>query len=197
VARARAPFTLKDVDKGWKGLMSEAKRLASEKGMHAKAGILGQKALEEHQDEEGGAPLTNVRLGAIHEFGAGKVPERSFIRDTFDLHRLEYFTQLRALVGRWFDRKGKMPLRRALALIALRMSSDQKRRILEGAGIPPPNAPATIAKKLRKGKWRGRSPAEDAERIAQGLGPRPLVDTGRLLGSLSHAVESGKEGGKA
>jgi hypothetical protein len=190
----KARFSLKDIDKGWKGLMAEAHKLASEKGMHAKAGILGQKALEEHPAEEGGAPLTNVRLGAIHEFGAGRVPERSFIRDTFNLNRLKYFAELRALVGRWFDRKGKLPLRRALGLMALRMSSDQQRRILEGAGIPPPNAPATIEKKLRKGKWRGRTAAEDAARIAAGVGPRPLIDTGRLVGSLSHAVESGKEG---
>ncbi len=192
MARARATFGLKDVDKGWKSILGTARRLSAEKGAHAKAGYIGTKALEEHPGEEG-ERLTNVQLGAIQEFGVpGRIPERSHIRSAFDLHRREYFRELRALVGTWFDRKGKMPLLQALGLMGLKMASDMKSRILEGAGIPPPNAPSTIARKLKKGKWKGRTAEETAGLVAAGKGPRPLIDSGRLVGAISHAVEKGQ-----
>lgn len=194
MAHAKLPFDFKDVDKGWKAILEAAQRISADKGAHAKAGYLGAAAQEAHEGEEPGAePLTNVALGAIHEFGVpGRIPERSHIRATFDMHRERYYAELRRLVGWWFDRKGKMPLLQALRLMALRMSSDQKSRILTGEGIPPPNAPSTIARKLKKGAWKNRTAEETAQLMAEGRGPRPLVDTGRMVGSLSWAVENGK-----
>ena len=64
------------------------------------------------------------------------------------------YATLGALAGTWFHRAtktGAMPLPRVLGLLGLKMSSDMKNRVLEGAGIPPPNAPTTIRQKLKKG----------------------------------------------
>ncbi len=199
MAGARVVFRLRDVDRGFAKLLTAAERLAEERGMHAKAGVLGAKAKEDHPGGEG-KKLTNVQLAAVHEFGVpGRIPARPFIQGTFRLHRDEYRAQLRRLAGSWFTRAaGKaMELRRALGLMGLKMAADMKDRVLTGAGIPPPNAPSTIARKLKKGAWKGRSPAEEAANSAAGRGPRPLVDTGRLVGSISHAVESGQEGARA
>lgn len=185
---------LRDVDRGWKRLLAAAKQLEADRGMHAKAGVIGAKAKEEHEDPEGGGKkLTNVQLAAIHEFGVpGRIPARPFILGTFSLHRAEYRAQLRALVGTWYRRatkSGAMPLRRALGLLGLKMEADMRNRVISGSGIPPPNAPSTIRQKMKKGEWnRGGA--------AGGAAPRPLVDTGRLVGSITSTVATGKEGPK-
>jgi hypothetical protein len=203
VAGARASFGLRDLDRGWKALMREARKVDAERGLYAKAGMLGEKALEQHpvQSEDGsaapGGMLTNVQLLAVHEFGTNSVPERSVVRAAFDLNRGLYLVQLRALVGTWFDRKGKMPLRQALGIMGLKMVSDQRARVVQGAGIPPPNAPATIARKIKAGWWKSAKFRDSNGRFSSSKGqtamPRPLVDTGRMIGALSHEVAGGKE----
>lgn len=111
-----------------------------------------------------GEPVDNVELAVIHEFGLG-VPERSFLRSTFD--RLKdkwgkFSARVMKLVA-----AGKLPLEDGLALIGERVKADVKRAITSGAGIGPPLAQATIDRK-------GSS--------------RPLVDTARLLGSIDYEV---------
>lgn len=111
-----------------------------------------------------GESLDNVELAVIQEFGLG-VPERSFLRATFDKLKDRWFkfaSRVMRLVA-----KGKIPLERGLAIIGEKVKADVKRAITQGAGIPPPNAPSTIARK-------GSS--------------RPLVDTGRLVGSIDYEV---------
>jgi hypothetical protein len=192
---AKNAFTFRRIDRGWKSLLGAAQRLEADRGLYAKAGIIGEQAKEEHADEDG-EPMTNVRLAAIHEFGVpGRIPARPFILGTFALHRAEYRAQLRALVGTWFHRAtktGQMPLRQALGLLGLKMSADMKSRVVTGAGIPPPNAPSTIRQKLARGKWKGKSADQEAADMAAGKGPRPLVYTGRLVGSITSIVETGK-----
>jgi phage gpG-like protein len=187
---AKSAFTFRRIDRGWKNLLSAAKQLEADRGMHAKAGIIGEQAREQHPAEEEGKRLTNVQLAAIHEFGVpGRIPARPFILGTFALHRAEYRAQLRALAGTWFHRatsSGKMPLRRALGLLGLKMAADMKSRVVTGAGIPPPNAPSTVRQKRKKGEWNEGG-------ASSGATPRPLVDTGRLVGSITHAVATGKE----
>ena len=85
---------------------------------------------------------------------------------------------------------------RLLNLIGMKMAADMKGYITQGAGVPPPNAPATLARKLRKGSWKRKPmPAlDDFGRLkdpgAAGT-PRPLVDTGRMVGSLTWLVRRG------
>lgn len=189
MAGARSSFGLRDVDRGWKALLSQARGAANRQHSYAKAGIVGAKAQQAHAVEPGAAPMNNVTLAATHEFGVpGKIPERSFVRSSFDKHREEYWILLRSLVGRWFIAASRMPLHQALGIIGLKMASDMRAGILDEAGIPPPNAPSTIARKLAKGKWKRLSTEKVAEMMAAGRGPRPLVDTGQLVRSISHEV---------
>lgn len=131
---------------------------------HAKpvvaVGVLGKGAARE------GDTLSNVELAVIQEFGLG-VPERSFLRATFD--RMKETWNAFAAKALKPALAGKIELTKALALIGERVKSDIKRRITQGEGIPPPNAPSTIA---RKGS------------------DRPLVDSGRLVGSIDYEVRS-------
>jgi hypothetical protein len=159
-----AKVGIRVLDTGWNELLKVVKNLQDSKA-YVKAGVFGDKAGER------GEPLTTVDLAVIHEFGAPSagVPERSFIRSSFEKHRPEYIAALRKLVAEVYGLKMSIP--KALGIIGLRMATDMKRGITSGAGIPPPNAPATIA---RKGS------------------DRPLVDTGRLMNSITwHVVTKG------
>jgi hypothetical protein len=168
-----------DRDLGWNALKETLRSLRG-RDSYAKIGLLGEKAAAvEHQAEAKTTAevMTNVVLAAIHEFGTEHVPERSFIRSTFDAKREEYLELLRKLIPAVYD--GKTTISNVLNIMGMKMKSDMKNAILEGSGIPPPLAPSTVKAKQRKGSWR-KTPAKDA--------PRPLVDTGRLVAAIDHAV---------
>lgn len=161
-------FEWGEIDHGWDDLLRTVKAMKNGDA-YVKAGVLGSTS----KREETG--IDNVRLATIHEFGSPEahVPERSFIRQPFDAHREAYFEMVRRLVAAIYE--GKADIRQGLGRIGLKMTQDQRNRILKGAGVPPPNAPSTVEKK-------GSS--------------RPLVDTGQLLRSLTHAVVMPSEGGE-
>lgn len=136
---------------------------------YVKVGVLGGA-----KDARQGGEIGNVELAMIHEFGSPKagIPERSFIRSTFEMGKAGYVADFRRLLVAVVE--GKMTVPRALGLMGLKISSDIKKRVTSGTGIPPPNAPSTIAAK-------GSS--------------RPLIDTGRLVNSVSHEVVMTDKGG--
>lgn len=146
-----------DKDKGWNKLSKLLKRTAW-RHPHAKVGIMGPEATAAHAHSE----LTNVEVAAMNEFGEG-VPERSFIRETFDMHRGDYYTIMRRLATQVVT--NKMDNRFALEVVGQKMESDIKRRI--ELGVPPPNAPSTI-------KRKGSS--------------KTLINTGQLKNSITHTV---------
>ena len=156
----RPKITMTVKDRGWKKINDLYNRLRNGK-IYVKAGVLsGSDSRSDTMD--------NVTLALIHEFGTGdgRIPARSFVRSTFADNRPNYEAQLKQVVVKAF---GKDPdlLIKGLNLIGLAMASDMKKRITLGAGVPPPNAPSTI-------KAKGSS--------------RPLVDTGQLVRSITHAV---------
>lgn len=154
----------------WKALrkaLEQAKRNAASGGMFVDVGVMGETKHEEEgpRTQKEAAAVRNVELAVIHEYGTkdGHIPARPFILSTFNAKRPEYVAMLKKLV------KGiyllKMTPTRALGLLGSKMASDMKKRIR--AGIPPPNAPDTVAHK-------GSS--------------KPLVDSGQLLSSITWAV---------
>lgn len=161
--------TLKRVDKGFDKFRAAYKALGNRS--HVNVGILGN--IKNTRKNEDGAELTNVEIGAIHEFGspAERIPERSFLRSTMKLNRAAYMRTLRATVR---DRvlQGKATMVQVLNAMGARIANDIKNRITQGAGIPPPLSPQTIARK-------GSS--------------RPLVDTGQLVNSITWAVVTEKD----
>lgn len=158
---AKSVFVIRDQDRGWKALKRALTTLAHGDS-YAKAGIIGEKAQQEHETEPGQA-ATNVDIGVWNEFGTGKAPARSFIREPFDANREAYVAMMTKFVAGVYE--GKMEIGQALGLVGQRMESDFRNAIAHG--IPPPNAPSTIAAK-------GSS--------------KPLVDRGELRQAISSAV---------
>lgn len=166
---ARIRFRVEDHASRWEGLRELGKKL-TKRGAYVKVGLLGARAQKKLKAHGG---LTNVELGMIHEFGAPSrgIPERSWIRSTFDAMRSEHLALIRKLVVGIYDQK--ISPKQALGLIGAKVAADIKKRVTTGEGIPPPLAEETTR---RKGS------------------DRPLVDTGRMVGAVSwRVVMGGKE----
>jgi hypothetical protein len=157
-------MSVKVNDKVWRDLKAKVGKLAD---ATVKVGVLGSDVTDEG--------FQMASLAAVHEFGsarrwfgliAGHIPERSFIRRTLREKRDGIGTMTgklaRGIIADRFD------VKTALEMLGLQVATDVKKTITEGEGVPPPNAPATIEKKESS---------------------RPLVDTGRLVQSITHEVE--------
>ena len=159
--RARAIVT--EVDRGWGALKKTLELIkASNGGAVVNVGFVGDKA---HQAHPGTGGLTNNELGMVHEFGspAAGIPERSFLRSTFDEQRPAYKELARKLCRAVIERKMSVPT--ALKVLGLKAESDVRAKIR--SHIPPPNSPATIAAK-------GSS--------------TPLIDTGQMVNAIASQV---------
>lgn len=109
------------------------------------------------------ADMSYAQLGAIHEFGAGPIPERSFLRVPLRAAQDElakHFRQMMPMVA-----KGDMTMEQALNAIGARAASVSQEAIQ--AGISPPNTAETVARK-------GSS--------------KPLMDTGALRRAITWVV---------
>lgn len=153
-------FSVRQIDRGWDALKRAAKEIKNGEN-YVKVGVLG----DSREAPKKGTPVSAVDLALIHEYGAParNIPARSFIRATYDAKRGDYFSLLSRMLGLIYDQK--LTINEALELLGQRMAADVKARIK--AGIPPPLAPATIARK-------GSS--------------KQLIDTGQLLSSITYAV---------
>ena len=110
--------------------------------------------------------LSNAEIGAIHEFGLGHVPERSFIRGTVDANRSEINARLKAVAGGIF--KARDEIKRGAALFGEWFVGKMKMRIRDGI-----------------------APALKQETIDRKHSSTPLIDHGELLGSLTYDVKQG------
>lgn len=147
-------------DKGWDKIARNAKHPP----VRATVGIQGPEAAAER-----GSGLTNAGLAAIHEFGSPSrsIPERSFLRSTFDEKVKGYEKELDRIAGAQID---GAQLSGEMRLLGEQYRADVIDKIR--SGIPPPLADATVARK--------------------GGETTPLIDTGQLLNSISVVVKEGE-----
>jgi len=135
------------------GLKEVLHNLASLDGWGVSTGV--------HEDDSGrnDDEVGNANLYAIHEFGAGRIPERSSLRTAFDANVDSYFKLMAFGAGKVLD--GTAKPQAAVAIVGERSTADTVEGIRKG--IPPPNAPFTVARK-------GSS--------------TPLIDTGQLVQAI-------------
>jgi hypothetical protein len=165
-------FSWREQDKGLKALFGIAKERARP---YVKVGVMGDGG----KNTRPGDPITNVELALIQEFGSptNNIPARSFIRAPFQAKKAEYAKMLARLVEARFRALGKDLHKgwdaKSFAVLGEKIAADLKANM---PGTPPPNAESTLKKKL-------------ALTRAGSLGePQTLVDTGRLLNSITYAV---------
>lgn len=153
--------TVTDRDRGYKDLM---RRLGGAQSVSVLVGVRST-GTELALSDDGIVSVSPdiAEIAAWNEFGTDRVPERSFLRATITEHRSKYLRLLRQAAEHIID--GMAPLV-AYGRVGLQAVADVQRRIRDR--IPPPNAPATIARK-----------GSDV----------PLIDTGRLRQSIDYTIE--------
>jgi hypothetical protein len=183
---AGVKVSVRDLDRGMKNVKKLAEALKS--GAYTKVGFFG----DSDKDRRAGDPVSNVDLAMIHEFGApaAGIPERSFIRSTFDTQRDKFQTLLNSLVRGMFDHPEKFPPSRVLGLVGAKLAAEIKNRVTQGSQVPPPNSPATLQKKWEKSGAAAHE--KNAKRKNPKIGPvgppsapRTLVDTSQMINSLT------------
>lgn len=151
--------TVRVVDRGANALL---RRLAKSREV-VRVGILDDSPKKAREGDGGRYSL--VEVAAVHEFGApaAGIPQRSFIRATVDLNATEIARLQHSQMSLFVQ--GKATLRVGLDRIGMKVAAMMQKRI--AAGIEPPNAASTVARK-------GSS--------------MPLVDTGQLRSSITWVV---------
>ena len=161
-----------DIDRGWKRLQALSKQLASN-DVHVRVGVIDDG--KEGSADRGG--FTNGMLAVAMEFGTATIPARSWIGRTFDKKRSEVQADMQRLLEHILD--GKISVDKALNVLGAKYSAEVKNAVTQGEQIPPPNAPSTLARKLAKTR-------EGAANTV-----RTLIDTGRMVGSVTWAAFGG------
>jgi phage gpG-like protein len=152
-------FSFKDSDPSGKRLKAISAQLKGKPNV--KVGVFGDSAKAR---DDG---IDTVKLAAIHEFGAPSVgvPERSYIRSTYDANKAKYDATLdKVLKGVLI---GRFSVYTGLGILGAQMHADVLATIR--AHIAPPLKPATIR---RKGSTT------------------PLIDTGQLVASITWRVQA-------
>lgn len=149
-----------DKDRGYKAFAKRCKE--AEKGAHAVVGILAA----EGAAIEAKHSVTVLQIAQWHEFGAGKNPERSFIRAPFDANE----SKLRAMVTQSVEEhiRGGVKILQSMGEIGSYLRGEMV-AIIATKGLAP-NAPSTIKKK-----------GSDT----------PLIDTGLLKASITYVTGRG------
>ena len=145
-------------------LMQQLKIL--KKKPYVKIGILQENFQKAKiTDDDTSVAITLGEVAVINEFGAPaqNIPERSFIRSTFDEKSEEWTKLSEKLIERIAT--GDMTVERALGIVGERVKSDIVNKII--TLNTPPNKPQTI-------KRKGSS--------------NPLIDTGQLKNSITYQV---------
>lgn len=158
-------MSVRDTDKGYREAVEALRKMAGR--TRCVAGIRAAKGGQVYQDPDGGGSITLAEIAGVHEFGSKKagVPERSFLRSTFDRKKTVYQGLLRRVLEDAID--GKLSLEDGLDRLGVLYVGDVQEYIRAGSGPPPPLAPATI-------KAKGSSHA--------------LIDTGRMVNSIDSEV---------
>ena len=165
MARRTRKRGVTDTDKGYADLRRTLAKIRAERP-YVVVGIRGQAGAQTYESD--GKAISLVEIGAVHEFGSsdGRIPQRPYMRPTFDARRDSYEDGFVRGIGRVVD--GTSDIDTELGHLGLVVAGDIQETI--ATLTDPPLAQITIDRK-------GSS--------------KPLIDTGRLKQSIDHEVRRG------
>lgn len=170
------PMPLEDTDLGWKEMFARMTKMHGD----VRVGVLADS--EEGSAIEHDSDITVAEIAIIHEFGARvrapdgymiDIPERSFVRRTFDENRERVEAIIKEGVGEIIvGNKNEVAV---LEEVGQTVANEIKALLVGGSPIPPPLSGKTIQNRLKKGNESNH----------------PLYDQGQLTNAITHKV--GKE----
>lgn len=165
--------------------MKAIKRIRALADMTARIGVF------DDGKKHGNMSLSEIAV--IHEFGAGNIPQRSFLRSTFDANINKYYAFLADEMKKIIE--GKSTPQKSLQRLALRIVADAQGRIVEG--IEPKLSPRTIKARAIKLKKQQNDPNNKDKKLRDARGKflsyskssfKPLFDTGQLIRAITYKL---------
>lgn len=142
---------ISDKDLGLKRVLAEARQYSN---VAVTVGV--------HQGKRNAEGVDIAEYGAYNEFGTKYIPERSFMRSTFDENENRY---TRIFANGIKQLGANATLGRVLSFAGMNVQNDIQEKIR--SGIAPANAPSTIRKKKSN---------------------KTLIDTGALVQSITYEI---------
>ena len=164
--------TTREFDYGFVRIMKELKKLEGKP--HVKVGFQGAEGNKPHEDSRGS--LTVAEVAVYNEFGTsdGRIPERPFMRSTYDTKRDEWTVLTDKFAADIYT--GHKNVEQALDLLGHQIVKDIQARIRSSPEWAVANAESTYLRKL----------AKTATGIADVGSVKPLIDTGQMLNSVTY-----------
>jgi hypothetical protein len=159
---------VRDTDRGMKKLLAQAAKATG--GIRVDVGILNDSDRIELEGQ-----INNLTLGQIHEFGSetANIPERSFLRSTYEDKRSTYQRRLETIAKKVVDPKTTVDVDREFKLLGV-------------------EAQGHVREKFRNNDWPELKDPTRRGRNAEGRA-NPLLDTGQLRASIEYAVRRGEK----
>lgn len=175
---------VKDVDKGYKKVLIRANQLH---GVVIEVGLSEASAAVPKINPRGEfSELTLGDVAAVHEFGLGTSPRRSFVADWFDFNLLKNKAILFKATTKMLYGKGS--LFGALSGLGMRFRNSMKKRIRTKSDPQyPPNSAATIK---RKGS---NIPLIETEQLYDSIGYEVKGFAEGVLGQVSEGSDHGSD----
>ncbi len=126
-----------DIDRGRLAILKQINVL--KKKPFVKVGLMGGKIHKRAKT------MTVAQVGFKHEFGAGRIPQRSFMRTTFDEKKNEWFRETKKVKDDVL--RGKETVSQGLDKLGKIIANDTKSKIIQQDPRWPELSPITIAKK--------------------------------------------------
>lgn len=153
--------SVKDIDRGFKRIQRELKRMGN---MQIFVGFQGASGLESGPDSD----ATIVDIATFHEFGTVNIPERPFLRSAMDVNK--------AKIGSQFETEIKRVI-------------DGKQDALQAANRLGIFGVELVRERIRSSpSW---AEALDQSTIDLKGSSVPLIDTGQLVQSVTYLVREG------
>lgn len=119
-----------------------------------------------------GSKTTVAQYAAYNEFGTTRIPPRPFLRSTMEARQEEWTEAIKGSVSSNL-KSGQFSNRSILEVVGKGAVKDVQAKIM--SNMPPPNAPAVTARKVRLGRTH--------------IGT--LYDTGLMHASVEYKIEQG------
>lgn len=159
---ARRAVEIIDMDSGLRRILNDLKNLPLRNVLiGVQEGTQTYAASKNGREREQG--ISVAQYAAYNEFGTEKIPQRSFMRSTFDEKQRNIIQVINNQLGLYID--GKINSTQVYNRIGLAVAGMIQQKI--GQIQSPPNAPYTIA--IKKSS-------------------KPLIDFGQMIASIRHTV---------
>ena len=176
---AKPRIKTKEIDHGFKRILKELKKLEFKPLVKIGFPSESKKTNDNHGDD---GFTTVLDIAIWHEFGTINMPERSFLRASFDKNRTKYLKLNKKLVTDIYS--GRKTVEKSLDILGETILNDIK-RFLVGDEVKPPTLRDTNTGDAVKSLGAQLENIARTTGLDSGASKKTLIDTAQMMNSLT------------